>query len=271
MRPVGYTSGGTANMQTPLDRGAFAQRLHQGDVTWGTFLGLASPLAAEVTAAAGVDWVLLDLEHGAAGDDQIHPTIVATGAYGVPTLVRVESSERIRIGRALDAGAAGVMIPRLESADQVREVVRNFHYPPLGNRGVASYNRAARWGMDPTAMPVKSEAAVIIQIETVGALDQVRDIAAVDGVDLLFVGPLDLSFALGIPRDYTSPVFEAALAAVLAASRECGVAAGILAPNAAAAARYRQMGFTFIGIASDSVLLANIITTTLTELQKEQS
>ena len=255
-------------MASPLDNGKFRARLRNGDSTVGIFAGLGSPLAAEVAAAAGVDWVLVDCEHGSTGDDVVSPTVIATAAYGVPTLVRVESAERIRIGRALDAGAAGVMVPRAESAEEVRDAIRHFDYPPVGDRGVASYNRAAQWGMDTEALTGERQAAAIIQIETRGALDDVDEIAAIPGVDLVFVGPLDLSFALGVPRQFDHPNFVAALEAVLSAATQAGVPAGILAANTDAAQRYRSMGFTFIALSSDSVLLAQSIQSSLTEIRK---
>src|SRR5215207_8488610 len=110
----------------PLDRGRLRARVAAGDVTLGTFIGTASPVAAEVCAAAGFDWLLLDLEHGAGGEEQIRATVPAAAAYGVPTVVRVESDARVRIGRVLDAGAAGVMLPRLDTADQVRAAVAHL-------------------------------------------------------------------------------------------------------------------------------------------------
>jgi 2-dehydro-3-deoxyglucarate aldolase/4-hydroxy-2-oxoheptanedioate aldolase len=189
-------------------------------LTIGTFLGMGAPMAAEIAAVGGgVDCVLLDLEHGAAGEDLVGPTVVAGMAYGIPTLVRVETSERIRIGRALDAGASGVMIPRIETAEQVSAVVKHMSYPPFGDRGVATYNRSAKWGRDLSGLTQKANAACIIQIETLKALENVEAIAAIDGADLLFVGPLDLSFALGVPRDFKSPIFVDACAKVIAAAK----------------------------------------------------
>lgn len=256
-------------MNTPLDNGRFRERLRRLEFTTGVFAGLGSAMAAEVAAASGVDWVLVDCEHGAADDQVVSDTVVATGGYGVPTLVRVESAQRIRIGRALDAGAAGVMVPRCESVNEVREAIAHCDYPPIGDRGVASYNRAARWGMDPDALTGERRAAAIIQIETLGALNDVDAIADIPGVDLLFVGPLDLSFALGIPRQFDHPEFVAALDRVLAAGARAGIPVGILASTVEFARDYRRRGFHFIALSSDSVLLANTIHTSLTAINKE--
>jgi 2-dehydro-3-deoxyglucarate aldolase/4-hydroxy-2-oxoheptanedioate aldolase len=255
-------------MTTPLSRGAFLETLKKGQLTVGTFLGLASPLAAEVAAVSGVDWVLLDLEHGGGGEEQVSPTVVASGGYGVPTLVRVESSERIRIGRVLDSGVAGVMIPRVDNVDQVREAVKHMSYPPHGDRGVATYNRSAAWGKDLEALQSKSQSACIVQIETLGSLAAVEEIAAVDGVDAVFVGPLDLSFALGVPRDFKNPKFQEALKKVLAAANAQNKVAGILAADTTIARGYVEMGFKFIAIGSDSTLMAKAITDAVNEIRK---
>jgi len=236
-------------------------------VTIGTFLGMGAPMAAEIAAVGGVDWVLVDLEHGGEGEDLVGPT-VAGMAYSIPTLVRVESSERIRIGRALDAGASGVMVPRIETAEEVVAVVKHMSYPPFGDRGVATYNRSAKWGRDLSGLTQKAKAACIIQIETLKALENVEAIAAIDGADLLFVGPLDLSFALGVPRDFKSPIFVEACAKVIAAAKANNKVAGILAADAAAATAFIDQGFKFIAIGSDSTLLAGAITTLVTQLKK---
>jgi 2-dehydro-3-deoxyglucarate aldolase/4-hydroxy-2-oxoheptanedioate aldolase len=237
-------------------------------VTIGTFLGMGAPMAAEIAAVGGVDWVLVDLEHGGGSEDLIGPTVVAGMAYGIPTLVRVESMERIRIGRALDAGASGVMIPRIETPEQVSAVVKHMSYPPFGDRGVATYNRSAKWGRDLSGLTEKSKAACIIQIETLKALENVDAIAKIDGADLLFVGPLDLSFALGVPRDFKSPKFLEATAKVVAAANANNKVAGILAADATAAATFIEQGFKFIAIGSDATLLAGAITNLVTQLKK---
>src|SRR5205823_448377 len=117
---------GAAQAPSPLDRGRLRARLAAGEPTVGTFIGTASPVTAEVCAAAGVDWVLLDLEHGAGGEEQVRDVVPAAGAYGVPTVVRVESTARIRLGRVLDLGAAGVMLPRMESVAEVAEALRHL-------------------------------------------------------------------------------------------------------------------------------------------------
>src|SRR3954447_17952752 len=249
MSPVSLNAG-------PLNAGQLRKRLSGGEVTVGTFVGMSSATAAEVCAAAGADWVLIDLEHGSGSEDAIRDSVLAAGSYGVPAIVRVESGVRIRIGRVLDQGAAGVMVPRLDKPDEVAAVLAHLWYPPHGDRGVATYNRSCRWGLDRSPLTDPTQNTVgVIQIETLAALDAVDEIAALDGVDVLFIGPLDLSFALGVPLQFDDPEFVAATGRVLGAAAAHRKTAGILAANAAMATRYVERGFRFVTIGSDSAVL----------------
>jgi 4-hydroxy-2-oxoheptanedioate aldolase len=245
---------------SPLNQGALAAAVRSGSPTLGTFIGGASPLAAEVCAAAGVDWVLLDLEHGAGGEEQVRDVVPAAGSYGVPTVVRVESAARIRMGRVLDNGAAGIMLPRMDSVDDVAEAIRHLRYPPAGDRGVATYNRACRFGLDPGALDrANDEVLAVIQIESAAAVGNADQIAKLDGVDVLFVGPRDLSHDLGVPGDTGAPAFVEAIEQVKAASQRHGKACGLLVNDGAAAAQRLEQGWSFVGIGSDMTLLANAV------------
>lgn len=224
----------------------------------GTFLGMGSAVAAEVCAMNGFDWLLVDLEHGGGGEDVLLGQILAAEVHRVPLVVRAESAERIRAGRVLDMGAAGVMFPRLDTPAQVAEAIAHLSYPPQGDRGVAGYNRARRFGTDGlTAEQVNDKILGIVQIETLSALDNVEEIAAINGVDVLFVGPADLSTALGVPGQLDAPTFRAAVARVVAAARGAGIAAGILSRHAEHAAACLEDGFSFVGVGSDATLLAS--------------
>ena len=232
-------------------------RLRSAEPTVGTFVNLGSVMAAEACALAGFDWLVVDLEHGAGGEDALLGQVLAAGIHQVPVIVRVESAERIRSGRVLDLGVAGVMFPRLDSAQEVASAARHLRYPPEGDRGVATYNRACGFGMRADALATANDRVVgVVQIETVSALEDVDAIAAVPGVDVLFVGPVDLSFALGVPGMFDAPEFRAALAAVVRAAQSAGVPAGILTPDRDRALECVEAGFTFVAIASDSALLA---------------
>ena len=256
----GHLSGALGPLGPLAPGWALRERIASGQPTYGTFIGLGSVDAAEVCAAAGLDWLLVDLEHGGGSESQVGAVAAAAGAYGTATLVRVEQPDRIRIGRVLDAGAAGVMLPRISSAAEAAAALRHRLYPPEGDRGVASYNRAARWGRDLSAIDRANDRVVgIVQIETAGAMRELDAIAATPGADVLFVGPQDLSTALGVPRRFDAPEFQDALDRVLAACRANGTVAGILAGDRAGAEAYRERGFGFVAIGSDATLLAGAV------------
>jgi len=252
----------TGRVTSPLDRGSLRARIAAGEQTLGTFVATASAVAAEVCAAAGVDWLLLDLEHGAGGEEQVGAVVLAAAAYGVPTVVRAESAARIRLGRILDLGAAGVMLPRLNTASEVQEALRHLRYPPDGDRGVATSNRASRFGLDADALDsANNEVLGVVQIESARAVEEVEEIAALDGADVLFVGPSDLSHDLGVPGDVRAPIYLAALERVRVAAQRRGKGCGLVVPQGAAAAARRQEGWSFVAVGSDSTLLARAVAT----------
>lgn len=158
--------------------------------------------------------------------------------------MRIEANERSRFARALDAGAAGVMVPRIDSAADAAAAVSRMRYPPRGVRGVAYMNRGARFGLGAP----DHDALCVIQIESPGAVEDVREIASLDGVDVLFVGPRDLSAALGTD--------DLPLDAVLEAARSEGKSAGIIARSREELERQLERGFLFVAVGSDSYFLA---------------
>jgi 4-hydroxy-2-oxoheptanedioate aldolase len=247
------------------------QRALAGETLLGLFLDLASPLSAELCGRAGYDWLLVDLEHGAGTEADLLSQLLAIEVSGAAALVRPQSGERLRVGRALDLGAAGIMLPRLGSAAEVREAVTYLRYPPGGVRGVALRTRGGGLGRVPHAglHAINERVLGIVQIESVGALREADDIAAIDGIDVLFVGPADLSHSLGVPGDFESDVYVAALQAVIAACRAHGKAPGILLYDTAVAARAIEMGFRFVGIGADGAFVANVARSALAAVRPD--
>ena len=232
------------------------ERIREGAATRGTMLNLGSALAAEVCAISGFDWLLVDLEHGAGGEEALLGQIFAGAAHSVPVIVRVEAAERIRVGHVLDLGVAGVMFPRLNTPEEVTEALRHLWYPPAGDRGVASYNRAREFGGDGrTPEDVNDSLLSVIQIETATALENVEAIAAIPGVDVLFVGPSDLSTSMGIPGQMEAPALLAAFDRVIAAARKNKISVAILAADESRVEPLSARGFDFIAVGSDSSLL----------------
>lgn len=242
----------TAPAQVP-PRSALRLRVLAGEPTIGLFVGLGSAVSAEIVARAGYDWTVVDLEHGAGTESELLGQLLAIQATPTAAVVRVVSAERMRVGRLLDLGADGLMIPRLETLADVTQTVSWMRYPPAGIRGVATGTRGAGYGTVPHHQigQLNERILGVFQVESPAAVDAAEELAAVDGVDVLFVGPADLSHAMGIPGEFTDPAFTEALDRVAAAARAHGKGAGILLRDASEVARYRARGFTFIGIGSD--------------------
>ena len=238
---------------------SFRERVLARETLFGCWSGLGSPLAAELAARAGFDWVLVDLEHGAATETDLLAHLTAIEGSGAAALVRPQSGERLRIGRALDLGAAGVVIPRLDSTAEAREAVSYLRYPPDGVRGVALLTRGARLGAvgHGGVGALNRDIVGIVQVESPGALRDAAEIAALDGVDVLFVGPADLSHSLGVPGRFGDEGYQAALRSVVAACRANGKAAGILLYDHASFAPHLDLGFTFVGLGADASFVAD--------------
>lgn len=230
------------------------RRVLAGEPTIGAFANLGSLAAAELTARAGFDWMIVDLEHGMGSEADLHAQLLAVQGTPTAALVRVASAERLRVGRALDMGADGLMIPRLETVAEVAETLSWMRYPPAGIRGVALPNRGGGYGETPHATLHERNARLtgVFQVESPAAVDAAPDLAAIEGVDVLFVGPADLSHAMGIPGRFEEPAFIAALDRVVAASRANGKAAGILLRDPSEVRESLARGFAFLGVGSDS-------------------
>jgi 2-dehydro-3-deoxyglucarate aldolase/4-hydroxy-2-oxoheptanedioate aldolase len=245
-------------MNDPFDR-SFRDRTLAGETLFGLFLDLASPASAELCASVGYDWLLVDLEHGASTEADLLGLIHAVEVGGSTALVRPQSGERLRIGRALDMGARGIMVPRLDSAEQAREAVTFLRYPPAGVRGVATRVRGAGLGTvaHSDIRRLNDRVIGIVQIESLGGLREADAIAGLDGVDVLFVGPADLSHSLGIAGQFQHDDYLAALDRVVAACRAHGKAAGILVYDTAVVGRHLELGFTFVGIGADGAFVGD--------------
>jgi 2-keto-3-deoxy-L-rhamnonate aldolase RhmA len=233
----------------------FRSRLHGTEVLAGSFVNLGSGLVTEIMGIAGFDWLVLDLEHGAGDEHALAAQLQALGQTETAAIVRVEAIDPARVQHALDLGADGVMVPRIRTSAEAQMCVEFCRY--AGRRGVARYNRSWHWGLSPrTLADADAEVVCVIQIETVEALDRVDEIAAVDGVDVLFVGPSDLSHALGWQCPPDDPGLLERVAAVAGAAQAHGKAAGVLVGNITQARAYADLGFTFVGCGSDGGFLA---------------
>jgi 4-hydroxy-2-oxoheptanedioate aldolase len=236
-------------------RGDLRRRVLAGEPTIGAFVNLGSLASAELVARAGYDWVIVDLEHGMGTISDLHAQLLAVQATPTTALVRVPSAERLNVGRAMDLGADGLMIPRLERVAEVTETLTWMRFPPDGVRGVALPNRGGGYGEighAELAARVNPTILGVFQVESPAAVESAGELAAIEGVDVLFVGPADLSHAMGIPGRFDEPSFVAALDRVVGACRAHGKSAGILLKDGASVAASHAQGFTFIGVGSDA-------------------
>jgi 4-hydroxy-2-oxoheptanedioate aldolase len=231
-------------------------RWQRGEVTLGAWCMIPSSLTAEILAKGGFDWVLIDMQHGCMDYQTAVEMIRAIDLAGITPLVRIPWNEPGIIGRMLDAGAMGIVAPMINSVGEAQKLVDACRYPPIGKRSLGPIRVGARDGMGYVAS-ANDRIAVIPMIETAEALAGVEDIAAVPGVDALFVGPFDLSFSLGLrPGDNDGePKFDDAIARINAAARSNDVATAVLSTAALAPLRASQ-GFTMISVITDSSALA---------------
>ena len=235
----------------------FRRRVLAGGVTLGAFANLGALAGAELLARAGFDWLIVDLEHGMGSEAELHAQLLAVQGTPTAALVRVASAERLRVGRALDMGADGLMIPRLETVAEVEETLSWMRFPPAGIRGVALANRGGGF-LEASHAEVRERnerLTGVFQVESLAAVEAADAIAAIDGVDVLFVGPADLSHSMGMPGRFDEPAFVDALDRVVAAARAHGKAAGILLKDAGGLPAALAQGFTFVGIGSDTSFL----------------
>ncbi|TKJ34683.1 MAG: 2-dehydro-3-deoxyglucarate aldolase [Planctomycetes bacterium B3_Pla] len=229
------------------------KRIYDGETLIGCWLNLGSALTSEIVGLAGFDWVLIDTEHGTGFEGNVLPQLQALEHTPAASIIRVESYERQRFHRVLDFGAEGIMCPRIYTLDEARQAVKAIRYQPEGSRGVAKMIRAARFGADFDEYYAnhKKNLVCIVQIETVEILSSLDSVAATDGIDVLFVGPTDLSIALGVYGKPDHPKFVEALKATADAAAKEGKAAGILLKNPDEFQRYYDFGFRFIACGSD--------------------
>ena len=234
------------------------KRLKQGETLTGCWLNLGNSLTAEIVGQAGFDWVLIDLEHGAGVEKDVLSQLQALESSTSAVLVRVESAESPRISRILDMGAEGIMCPKVDNALEAKKVINGLHYPPFGNRGVAKMVRATQFGLNFNTYYDESRDNIlgIVQIETLEALDNLDEIAAVEGVDILFIGPADLSMAMGIFGQFDHPTFTDALNKIVQAAQKANKAIGILIFNPDDYDKYHNMGIRFIACGSDATFVA---------------
>ena len=231
---------------------SFKRDLLAGKRLIGCWSSLANAITTEVLGVAGFDWVLLDGEHSPNDVSTFIPQLMALKDSPSAPVVRPTSNNEVEMKRLLDAGFYNFLVPFVESADEALRAVRATRYPPQGVRGVSVSQRSNRYGTVPDYFKsINDHICVMVQIESRAGVAAARHIAAVDGVDCIFVGPSDLAANLGHLGNAGHPDVQQVIASVFADAKACGKPIGILAPVEADARRYIEMGATFVAVGSD--------------------
>lgn len=232
----------------------FRERLRRGDPLIGMIVSVGSTDVVEVLAASGFDWLFIDAEHSPVSPATVQQMVLAAGK--VPCLVRLPANDEVFIKQALDGGAAGIIVPLVNSAAEAGSVVRRAKYPPQGVRGVGT-SRALGYGYGIADYVARAnrETVVVVQAEHIDAVHAIDEIAAVPGLDGIFVGPFDLSASMGKPGQVNDPEVVAAIDRVAAAARGAGLPLGYFGVSPDTVGPWMARGFSFVACGVDLMML----------------
>lgn len=239
-----------------LPRNNFKHAIAAGQLQIGLWSTLGSTVGAEILGDSGYDWILLDTEHSPNELPDLLAQMQAMGRSTSTPVVRPAWNDTVLIKRILDIGAQTILLPYVQNANEARKAVAATRYPPQGVRGVTGSGRAARYGrVKDYAKRAHEEICVLVQVETASALSALEEIAAVDGVDGVFIGPADLAASMGHVGQPGHADVQAAIKDGVTKLRAAGIPAGILTPNPEEAQRYIDWGFTFVAVGIDLLIL----------------
>ena len=243
-------------MQTPHN--PFKQAITQPGARIGLWLGLADPYAAELCATAGFDWLLIDGEHGPNDLRSMLAALQAVASYPAHPVLRIPQGDAVLIKQVLEIGATTLLVPRVESAEQARALVCAMRYPPAGTRGVGSgLARSSRWSSYADYLAkANDQLCLLVQVETVAALNQLEEIASVEGVDGVFIGPVDLSASMGYLGQPGHPEVRSAVESAIARILAAGKAPGVLTVDETLARRYIELGARIVAVGVEATMLA---------------
>lgn len=258
-------------MMTPDN--SFKRALMQGEVQIGLWLALADAYPAELCANCGFNWLLIDGEHAPNDLRTILGVLQAIAPYPAHPVVRIPKSDDALIKQVLELGATTLLVPMVGSAAQARDLVRAMRYPPEGIRGVGSaIARSARWSHYPNYLQEANERmCLLVQVETKEALAQIDEIAAVEGVNGVFIGPADLAASMGRLGQPAHPEVKTAIDGAIRAIERAGKAPGILCADEALARHYIATGARFVAVGVDTSLLVRAVSSLAARFKPESS
>ena len=247
------------------------EQLKANQLVLGTFVSeLRNPNVAYLLAQCGFDYLIFDNEHGAFSHETVSDMIAASRGAGIDVIVRIPEIRREAILKPLDSGAAGLLVPQVNTAEEAAEIVRHAKYPPWGARGAATrraHNRYANTAAPTFLKQMNERTFIAVQAETVEAIDNIDAIAAVEGIDAVFCGPFDLSISLGIPGEVNHPREVEAVDKMVAACQRHGKASGILMFEPAHLKPWIDKGMRFVAYSSDVNMLADAAFLAVKELK----
>lgn len=251
------------------------RKMEKGKPVIGTFFGLNSVLAVECLGLAGLDFLVIDSEHGPADVESAINFIIAAELRGITPIVRVKNHSRDSILKMLDIGAKGILIPCIENFDDVKDVVKYGKYYPIGQRGVAmsrsggfGFETFSSEGIEKYFQVSNNETMLIPQCETKGFLENIEKICSLDGIDGIFIGPYDLSVALNKPAKFNDAEFLSAIKRIFKAAKEAGKFVLMHCNNTKEAKQYLQDGFDGITLNQDVVLFTNAFKKAIEEIRE---
>jgi 4-hydroxy-2-oxoheptanedioate aldolase len=247
----------------------FKDKLKKGDAVYGPFMKTGDAAFVECAGHAGFDFVILDMEHGPVDFFNLQHLIRGAESAGILPIVRTYDVSETAIAKALDLGAMGVQVPQIRSAEEAGEAVRAAKYFPKGERGVCRFVRAAGYSSIPRNKYFEqaNEALVILQVEGTQALNHLDEILSVDGVDILFVGPYDLSQSLGVPGQVSHPDVIAAIRQITQQAKQAGTVTGVFCDTPEAAALWRNAGIQYLSYSVDVGLFTEACTQIVNQLK----
>jgi 4-hydroxy-2-oxoheptanedioate aldolase len=243
--------------ETRLRGNSLKKKLTSQEFVLGTFLEIPSPVLVELLGLAGFDFVIIDREHGPVDWSQTQDLIRAGATTGISVIVRPPNSEAAAVAQPLDWGAAGIQVPQVASAEMARQVVHSSKYHPLGMRGLQPYVRAASYGAHGTSQYLayaNEESTIIAQVEGTDGIQNLDSILQVEGLDVVFIGPYDLSQALGIPAKVKNARVREAMAGAVQSARKAGKSVGTYCDDVETAKEYLALGVSYLAVSIDAYI-----------------
>lgn len=236
------------------------EKMKKNKITYGSWITIGNPIVAEIMANSGFDWLTIDMEHSAITLDIAQDLIRTIHLSGCIPLVRVGENNPVKIKRVMDAGAYGIIVPMVNSKEDAEKAVRAVKYPPKGSRGVG-LARAQEYGFsfEEYKKWLEKKSIVIVQIEHIDAVKNIDQILSVEGVDGFIVGPYDISGSLGRPGDFETEEFKKIMKDIIKAGEKFNKPAGfhVIPPEKNEAKKYVDLGYRFIAISLDTLILGN--------------